>query len=111
MPLAGPSFVPPPPSTSQSELQAALAAARAQTAEKRANGRWTKDAVKTPTPDPLKGMKIESELRTEIRENIARQRMIGSYVGKRHVMGLPVRGQNTQSNRKTARKLNRLERY
>ncbi|KDQ33468.1 hypothetical protein PLEOSDRAFT_22289 [Pleurotus ostreatus PC15] len=47
----------------------------------------------------------------EIRENIAHQRMIGSYVGKRHAMHLPVRGQNTQNNAKTAKKLNRLERY
>ena len=37
--------------------------------------------------------------------------MIGSYVGKRHAMKLPVRGQNTQSNAKTARKLNRVERF
>ncbi|EDR14904.1 uncharacterized protein LACBIDRAFT_181913 [Laccaria bicolor S238N-H82] len=47
----------------------------------------------------------------EIRENIAHQRMIGSYVGKRHAMHLPVRGQNTQSNAKTAKKLNQLDRY
>jgi len=61
--------------------------------------------------DPLKDVRIESELRREIRENIAHQRMIGSYVGKRHAMHLPVRGQNTQSNAKTARKLNQLDRY
>ncbi|KXN92208.1 37S ribosomal protein SWS2, mitochondrial [Leucoagaricus sp. SymC.cos] len=47
----------------------------------------------------------------EIRENIAHQRMIGSYVGKRHAMHLPVRGQNTQTNAKTAKKLNQLDRY
>ncbi|KAI6132138.1 hypothetical protein EDD16DRAFT_1882017 [Pisolithus croceorrhizus] len=46
-----------------------------------------------------------------VRENIAHQRMIGSYVGKRHAMGLPVRGQNTQSNAKTAKKLNRVNRF
>jgi small subunit ribosomal protein S13 len=46
-----------------------------------------------------------------MRENIAHQRMIGSYVGRRHAMGLPVRGQNTQTNAKTARKLNRVERH
>ncbi|KAF7793160.1 hypothetical protein EIP86_004269 [Pleurotus ostreatoroseus] len=60
--------------------------------------------------DPLLGMKIEAELRREVRENIAHQRMIGSYVGRRHAMGLPVRGQNTQSNARTARKLNRIDR-
>ncbi|KNZ78420.1 37S ribosomal protein SWS2, mitochondrial [Termitomyces sp. J132] len=61
--------------------------------------------------DPLKDLKIESELRRMIRENIGHQRMIGSYVGKRHAMHLPVRGQNTQSNAKTAKKLNQLDRY
>ncbi|KAH9951252.1 mitochondrial 30S ribosomal protein S13 [Amylocystis lapponica] len=61
--------------------------------------------------DRLRGLKIMSELRRETRENIAHQRMIGSYVGRRHAMGLPVRGQNTQSNASTAKKLNRVERY
>jgi small subunit ribosomal protein S13 len=61
--------------------------------------------------DPLRNLKILSELKREVRENIAHQRKIGSYVGLRHSMGLPVRGQNTQSNAKTARKLNRIERY
>ncbi|KAJ6497056.1 hypothetical protein C8R47DRAFT_1113666 [Mycena vitilis] len=62
-------------------------------------------------PDGLKNLKIEAELKQEIRENIAHQKMIGSYVGRRHAMALPVRGQNTQNNAKTARKLNRVERY
>jgi len=60
--------------------------------------------------DPLRSLKIETELKREMRENIAHQRMIGSYVGKRHAMGLPVRGQNTQTNARTARRLNRIER-
>jgi small subunit ribosomal protein S13 len=59
----------------------------------------------------LRNLKIETDLRKEIRENIAHQRMIGSYVGRRHAMGLPVRGQNTQTNAKTAKKLNRIERW
>ncbi|PCH38181.1 mitochondrial 30S ribosomal protein S13 [Wolfiporia cocos MD-104 SS10] len=61
--------------------------------------------------DRLRSIKIESELRREVRENIAHQRNIGSYVGRRHAMGLPVRGQNTQTNARTARKLNKVERY
>lgn len=61
--------------------------------------------------DRLREIKIESDLRRQMRENIAHQRMIGSYVGRRHAMHLPVRGQNTQSNARTARKLNRVERY
>jgi small subunit ribosomal protein S13 len=60
--------------------------------------------------DMLKDLKIETELRREVRENIAHHRMIGSYVGRRHVMGLPVRGQNTRTNAKTAKKLNKVER-
>ncbi|KAI1795922.1 mitochondrial 30S ribosomal protein S13 [Ganoderma leucocontextum] len=66
--------------------------------------------VPAPT-DRLREIKIESDLRRQMRENIAHQRMIGSYVGRRHAMHLPVRGQNTQSNARTARKLNRVERY
>jgi len=61
--------------------------------------------------DPLLKLKVEAELRREMRENIAHQRMIGSYVGRRHAMSLPVRGQRTQTNAKTAKKLNRVERY
>ncbi|OZJ02421.1 hypothetical protein BZG36_04769 [Bifiguratus adelaidae] len=49
---------------------------------------------------------IESDLKREIRANITRLRTIGSYVGRRHAMSLPVRGQNTQNNAKTAKKLN-----
>lgn len=59
----------------------------------------------------MRNLKIETDLRREIRENIAHQRMIGSYVGRRHAMGLPVRGQNTQNNAKTAKKLNRIDRW
>jgi len=67
--------------------------------------------VKTKGMDPLRWLRIEADLKREMRENIAHQRMIGSYVGKRHAMGLPVRGQNTQTNARTARKLNRVERH
>lgn len=61
--------------------------------------------------DPLLKLKIEAELKREIKENILHQRMIGSYVGRRHAMGLPVRGQNTQNNAKNAKKFNRVEKY
>ncbi|KAF4614882.1 hypothetical protein D9613_002696 [Agrocybe pediades] len=96
-PLATPDYVPPPTSVSTQELQANFLE------------NYRKKKVKNS--DPLKNLKIESELRREIRENIAHQRMIGSYVGRRHAMHLPVRGQNTQNNAKTARKLNRLDRH
>ncbi|KZV73421.1 S13-like H2TH domain-containing protein [Peniophora sp. CONT] len=61
--------------------------------------------------DPLRRLRIESDLRREVRENIAHHRMIGSYVGRRHALGLPVRGQTTQNNARSARKFNRIERF
>ncbi|KAF9166608.1 hypothetical protein DFQ27_005923 [Actinomortierella ambigua] len=54
----------------------------------------------------LSDMKIESDLRKQIRANILHHRSIGSYVGRRHAMGLPVRGQKTKNNALTARRLN-----
>ncbi|EJU05275.1 mitochondrial 30S ribosomal protein S13 [Dacryopinax primogenitus] len=60
--------------------------------------------------DDLALLKLESEGRRVVRENIAHYREIGTYRGRRHAMGFPVRGQNTQSNARTARRMNRLER-
>jgi hypothetical protein len=42
-------------------------------------------------------MTIENDLRRKLRDNIARLRDMGSYRGRRHAMGLPVRGQRTRS--------------
>jgi small subunit ribosomal protein S13 len=47
------------------------------------------------------GFKVEGELKSEIRLNIKRLIDIGSYRGKRHVLGLPVRGQKTKNNSRT----------
>lgn len=58
----------------------------------------------------LSELTIEGNARAIVRENIQLKRRIGSYQGLRHAMGLPVRGQNTRNNAKTARKLNRLDR-
>jgi len=55
-------------------------------------------------------LKLENDLVRDVRENILRLRRIGSYRGKRHAAGLPVRGQNTQNNAATARRLNRVDR-
>jgi len=49
------------------------------------------------------GTKVEGDLRKEIQENIKRLKQIGSYRGKRHILGLPVRGQRTRSNARTKR--------
>jgi len=58
----------------------------------------------------LDGMKIENDLRRSILQDIQRLRDTGTYRGRRHAMNLPVRGQNTRSQTKTANKLNKVER-
>lgn len=45
--------------------------------------------------------KIEGDLKSEIRLNIKRLTEINCYRGKRHQLGLPVRGQRTRSNART----------
>jgi len=51
----------------------------------------------------LEAYKLEGDLKAEIAANIRRLRDIGSYRGKRHAQGLPVRGQRTRSNARTKR--------
>ncbi|ODV63673.1 mitochondrial 37S ribosomal protein uS13m [Ascoidea rubescens DSM 1968] len=58
----------------------------------------------------LNDLEIENAKKTQIRDNIAFKKNIGSYAGMRHVLGLPVHGQRTKNNAKTAKKLNRLNR-
>jgi len=45
--------------------------------------------------------KVEGSLKSEIQANIKRLMDIGSYRGKRHRRGLPVRGQRTKTNART----------
>lgn len=45
--------------------------------------------------------RVEGELRREVQANIKRLKDIACYRGIRHRRGLPVRGQNTQSNART----------
>ncbi|EMR69860.1 hypothetical protein MGN70_002415 [Eutypa lata] len=68
--------------------------------------------VKTTTAltAELSTMTIENDARRLVQENIKRLRDMGTYRGRRHAMGLPVRGQNTRTQIATARKLNVLER-
>lgn len=54
---------------------------------------------------------VEGQLKQKINNDIKLKKDTGSYAGSRHASGLPVRGQNTQNNASTARKLNRLERF
>ncbi|KIM20830.1 hypothetical protein M408DRAFT_333794 [Serendipita vermifera MAFF 305830] len=75
-----------------------------------------KQEVATTTPakvglgDQLKSLKVETDLRRYVRENIMHHRLVNTYVGRRHAMGLPVRGQRTSNNGMTAKRLNRVER-
>ncbi|KAG8861974.1 hypothetical protein FRB96_002417 [Tulasnella sp. 330] len=62
------------------------------------------------TGDFLSKILVENEAKRVLRENIAHHRNVGSYTGRRHAMGYPVRGQRTTSNAKTAKKLNRIDR-
>ena len=45
----------------------------------------------------LADMKIENDLRRQVQDNIRRLKDMGSYRGRRHAMGLPVRGQRTRN--------------
>jgi len=48
-----------------------------------------------------KSHRVEGDLRREIALNIKRLIEIGCYRGRRHRMGLPVRGQRTKTNART----------
>jgi small subunit ribosomal protein S13 len=115
MPLAPVDFDPHPLETPISQLQTELAASqtaalrrRERKMEKRKKDGHSVTLLSKPPEDPLSSLKIQQELKRQVRENIVLQRMIGSYVGKRHAMNLPVRGQTSQSNAKTAKKLNHV---
>ncbi|MCI0472326.1 MAG: 30S ribosomal protein S13 [Ignavibacteria bacterium] len=47
------------------------------------------------------GLKIEGSLKSEVQMHIKRLIDIGTYRGKRHRRGLPVRGQRTRTNART----------
>lgn len=51
----------------------------------------------------LEGFINEGDLRRQINENIQRLKRIKSYRGLRHMMKLPVRGQRTRTNSRSAR--------
>ena len=50
---------------------------------------------------------VEGDLRREVSLNIKRLTEIGCYRGRRHRMGLPVRGQRTKTNARTRKGPNR----
>lgn len=61
----------------------------------------TDDEVNTLRNIITSEIKVEGSLKTEIQTNIKRLMDIGSYRGKRHRRGLPVRGQRTKTNART----------
>ena len=62
---------------------------------------WSDEQVSSITRIIQNEYKVEGELRTEVQTNIKRLMDIGCYRGLRHRKGLPVRGQNTQTNART----------
>jgi len=62
----------------------------------------TADDVNKTTAE-LDKYKIEGDLVREVRANIQRLQIIGSFRGSRHTKGLPVRGQRTRTNARTKR--------
>jgi len=52
--------------------------------------------------------KVEGDLKREVSLNIKRLIEIGCYRGRRHRMGLPVRGQKTKTNARTRKGPKRL---
>lgn len=55
-------------------------------------------------------MTVGSDARKVVQDNIKRLKDMGTYRGRRHAMGLPVRGQRTRNQTSTANKLNRVDR-
>jgi small subunit ribosomal protein S13 len=61
----------------------------------------TDDEVNQIRSEIANEIKVEGALRSEVQMNIKRLMDIGTYRGKRHRKGLPVRGQRTRTNART----------
>ncbi len=64
-------------------------------------GKLTEDELSRVTQIIDSNYVVGGQLRRQVQQNIARLRDIVCYRGLRHRKGLPVRGQNTQSNART----------
>jgi small subunit ribosomal protein S13 len=64
-------------------------------------GKLTEDEVSRISQIIDRDLVVEGQLRRQISQDISRLREIGCYRGIRHKRGLPVRGQQTQSNART----------
>ena len=63
------------------------------------------DEEKKQITDALKQYTLENDLRRQVAQDIKRLKEIKCYRGMRHNLWLPVRGQKTRKNAKTAKKL------
>ncbi|TQL67153.1 SSU ribosomal protein S13P [Nocardioides albertanoniae] len=59
------------------------------------------ELVKLRDEIEAQGIQTEGDLRREVQADIRRKIEIGSYQGRRHRQGLPVRGQRTKTNART----------
>jgi small subunit ribosomal protein S13 len=64
-------------------------------------GKLTEDEVSKIAQILDRDYVVEGQLRRQVSQDIARLKDIGCYRGLRHRKGLPVRGQQTQSNART----------
>ena len=64
-------------------------------------GKLSEDEVSRIAQVITRDYMVEGQLRRQVSQNIARLRDIACYRGIRHRRGLPVRGQQTQSNART----------
>ncbi|HDS85564.1 MAG TPA: 30S ribosomal protein S13 [Phycisphaerales bacterium] len=64
-------------------------------------GKLSEDEVSRISQIIDRDYEVEGQLRRRVSQNIARLRDIACYRGIRHRRGLPVRGQQTQSNART----------
>ena len=75
--------------------------AKAGISEDKKVSQLTDDEVNHIRAEISTEMKVEGALKSEISMNIKRLVDIGTYRGKRHRRGLPVRGQRTRTNART----------
>jgi len=78
-----------------------LLAATGVSPDTRVHALTEEELVKLRDEIEAQGIKTEGDLRREVQADIRRKIEIGSYQGRRHRMGLPVRGQRTKTNART----------
>ncbi len=64
-------------------------------------GKLNEDEVSRISQLIVRDVIVEGQLRRRVSQNISRLKDIGCYRGVRHRRGMPVRGQQTQSNART----------